>query len=236
MSIENPMKFCRSAVLGALVAVACAGKSEPAPATPAPESTSTPAESSAPEPEASESTEPTPEPEPAAEGPKEDNPGFANIRELSPDRQKQLPNGFYFVEGTVTRLPCDACSKDPACPPGQPCGHMKPCMYCNATVIIDDGTGRDISIDHKDRDNMPRYRLGEHVRIVLKKRGLLRLFVKKSKPCPPSECLETEPAKKLDRAPKGVEVRRDGERCYAPEKCPPKAKCKPDAEVRVRCP
>lgn len=186
----------------------------------------------APEPNANASEEPTSEP--PADGPGADNPGWTSIRELSPDRTQQLPNGFYFVDGTVTRLPCNACAKQ-VCALGARCEHTKPCTYCNATVLIEHD-GNDISIDHRDRDNVPRYRLGERVRIVLEKQGLLRWYVKKSKPCPPSECLETEPARRLGRAPKGVEVRSDGERCYARQTCPPNAKCDPDSEVRVRCP
>jgi hypothetical protein len=237
-SIANCMRLTRWTALGALFACACAGKTEsaPEPATPAPKAEPTAEASSTPAEEPSATTSAEPAPEPAAEGPKEESPGFASVRDLSPDKRKQLPDGFYFVDGIVTRLPCNACAKELACKPGKSCDHMKPCMYCNATVIIDDGTGHDVSIDHPDRNDIPRYHLGEHVRIVLQKKGLLRLVVRKSKPCPPSECLETEPAKKLKRAPKGVEVRRDGERCFAPEKCAPNAKCDPDAEVRVRCP
>lgn len=222
-------------ILGALLLAGCAGHSEPAPKPPSPAQSSepSPVESSTPKAEPSAKEEPAAEP--AAEGPKTDHPAWASIPELSPDRQKQLPDGFYFVDGVVTRLPCNACAKGPACKPGEQCEHTKPCSYCNATVIIE-YSGHDISIDHPDRDNVPKYRLNERVRIVLEKKGLLRWFVKKSKPCPPSECLETEPAKRLEKPAKGVEVRHDGERCFAPEKCAPDAKCDPDKEVRVRCP
>lgn len=223
---------CEWTILLALVVVSCGGAPRPAPATAAAEPKPTAGATPSPETDATESEEPPPEP--AAKGPEADNPGWTSIRDISPDRTQQLPDGFYFVDGTVTRLPCDACSK-PVCELGARCERTKPCSYCNATVLIEHDRN-DISIDHRDRDNMPRYRLGERVRIVLEKQGLLRWYVKKSKPCPPSECLETEPAKRLGRAPKGVEVRRDGERCYAPQACPPNAKCDPDGEVRVRCP
>jgi hypothetical protein len=210
-----------------LLAIACGGKSAPPPETAQPTSSE---ETPEPPPEDAPKSEDTEEeaPPPSEEGPKAEAPGMATVEELNPDKKKQLPDGFYFVEGVVTRLPCNACSKDPDCKPGQVCPHTKPCTYCNATVIIEAGGGHDIAIDHPDRDNLPRYKLNERVRIVLEKKGNLRLYVKKSKPCPVSECGDTEPAKKLGKAPSGVEVRKDGERCFAPNE--------KGAEVPVRCP
>lgn len=221
-----------------VIASACGGKSEPPPETPKPAATDEPEPppADAPKTDEKEGEEEKEEPEaPVAAGPKAEAPERTTVIELNPDKKKQLPDGFYFVEGVVTRLPCNACSKDADCKPGQVCPHTKPCTYCNATVIIENN-GHDVAIDHPDRDNIPPYKLGTTVRIVLEKKGNLRLYVKKGKPCPASECSDTDPSKKLGKAPSGVEVRRDGERCYAPKECGPKEKCKEGEEVRVRCP
>lgn len=230
----------RWTIAGLVLAVACGGKSEPPPETGKPATTE---ETPEPPPGDEPKTDPEEKPDtdketspPSEAGPKAEAPGMATVEELNPDKKKQLPDGFYFVEGVVTRLPCNACSKDADCKPGQVCPHTKPCTYCNATVIIESGGGHDIAIDHPDRDNLPRYKLNERVRIVLEKKGNLRLYVKKSKPCPPSECGDTEPAKKLGKAPAGVEVREDNGRCFAPKECGPKEKCEKGAEVPVRCP
>lgn len=224
------------------LASGCGGKSEPPPETAQPatadEPEATPAHTSSGDEKDGDKAgdEEEPESPPTGEpGPKADAPERTTVRELNPDKKKQLPDGFYFVEGVVTRLPCNACSKDADCKPGQVCPHTKPCTYCNATVIIEHD-GNDIAIDHPDRDNIPPYKLGTRVRIVLEKKGNFRLYVKKGKPCPASECTDTDPSKKLGKAPGGVEVRKDGERCFAPKECGPKEKCAEGEEVRVRCP
>jgi hypothetical protein len=213
--------------LAALVAVACGG-GEAAP--PAKTAEPTPTQEATPEPEpkkpddtmTGEATPPAEEPKEA--GPPADKPGRSTTRELGRDRGGP-PDGFYFVEGNVTRLPCNACAK-PDCKPGEKCPPLKNCSFCNATVIIEDG-GNDCAIDHPDRDNLPRYKLGERVRIVLERKKELLLYIKKSKPCPPSECSDTDPSKKLPKAPGGAEVRREDGKCFSGEG---------DEEKRVRCP
>jgi hypothetical protein len=174
-----------------LFAIACGGKSEPPPETAktATEETPEPPPPPVDEPKTDEEESGAAEketPPPAEEGPKADAPARTNVSELNPDKRKQLPDGFYCTEGVVTRLPCNACAKDTDCKPGQVCPRTKPCTYCNASVIIE-YDGHDIAIDHPDRDNLPRYKLNEKVRIVLEKKGNLRLYVKKKKTCPASE-------------------------------------------------
>lgn len=212
----------------ALVLVACGGGTpEPASETPAPpEATADEAPAPPEKPDEVMSGEPTTAPSetPKEAGPPADKPGWTNVRDLGKDRGAPA-DGFYFVDGTVTRLPCNACAK-PDCKPGDKCPPLKNCSFCNATVIIEDG-GNDVAIDHPDRDNLPRYRLGERVRIVLEKKGELRLYIKKSKPCRPSECADTDPPKKLPKAAQGAEIRRDGDRCFTTAD---------DKETRVRCP
>lgn len=220
----------------ALAAMACA-------APPSPPS-SAPPEPVAAAPAPAPLVEPAPAPSAAPEvlpgdagtdaapaGPTADNPGYSDVASLA---GPHLPDGHYFVDGDVGKpLPCKQCPKPPACKPGGNCPPFPDCASCSPTLVLEHA-GASISIELPG--GAPAFRLGERVRIVLEKRGGKLAFSRRSKPCPPSRCLETEPPIPLDSAAKGAAVRRDGERCYAKRGCPPNAKCDPDADTRVRCP
>lgn len=229
------MRSCWSAF--ALLALGCAAN-EPTVthAEPAPEPVAAPT-SGAPEidePDASpvvsvDAATPTAS---VSEGPKSDNPGWTDVQNAT---HEKMLDGFYFVDGSVVEVPCKACERPPACKPGGDCPKAKDCSFCEPVVRIEDG-GNSAGFEFEDRLTAPAFQKKQRVRIVFEKRGALRLFVRQSKPCPPSECLETDPPMKLDSAAKGKAVRRDDARCYAKQECAPNAKCNPDADTRVRCP
>jgi hypothetical protein len=201
----------------ALIALGCGAK-EPPVAHPEPSTASPP--TTIQEPPASvvamvdAGSEPAPDAAtaPRPEGPPADNPGFADVANVG---NEKLPDGFYFVDGRVTEVPCAACP--------------------DARLVIEDRS-QTATFDFEDRLALPKLRKGQRVRVVYEKRTSRRLFVRQSKPCPISECLETDPPMKLELAPRGAAVRRDGDRCYAVLGCAPNAKCDPDRESRVRCP
>lgn len=147
----------------------------------------------------------------------------------------RLVDGFYFVDGNVSEVPCKTCPPPPACKPGGNCPKAEACSFCEPRLQIEDAS-ESSAFEFADRLVVPKFQKQERVRIVFEKRGKRRAFVRQSKPCSPSECLETDPPMKLEAAGKGKAVRRDGARCYAKAECPPNAKCAPDRETRVRCP
>lgn len=226
----------------ALLLLSCAPEEPPAvPAAPPPArgeaaAPPTPAPAPEPQPDAAASPPPSASAAPSAEpappvGPAADNPGYADVASLS---GPHLPDGHYFVDGSVgTPLPCKPCPKPPACKPGGKCPPYPACADCSPSLVLEHA-GASISVALSDA--APPFRAGERVRIVLEKQKSTLLFGTRKKPCPPSRCLETEPPTLLEPAAKGKSVRRDGERCYARQGCPPNAKCDMAAESRVRCP
>lgn len=218
-----------------LIALGCGGN-EPAPVEPQP----APVASNAPPSDVVDASVEAPDaagvatlpPPKAPEGPKADNPGWVEVSDVN---HEKLADGFYFVDGNVLEVPCKACERPPTCKPGGNCPKTEDCSFCEPVLQLED-SGANAGFAFEDRLVVPKFQKKQRVRVVFERRGSARLFVRQSQPCSPSECLETDPPMKLERAGKGKAVRRDGARCYAKSECPPNAKCDPDRETRVRCP
>lgn len=171
----------------------------------------------------------------APPAPTADSPGVARVEDLA---GAALPDGFYAVDGTVAAMspPCGPCPSPPPCKRGgpRPCPPAPACGPCpNPWMLLEDG-GKQAQV--RFESSVVAVRVGERLRAVVRKRGPALFFARRALPCPPTECLETEPPIPLEPATPGQVVRRDGDRCFTPMRCAPNARCDPRAEVRVRCP
>jgi hypothetical protein len=167
-----------------------------------------------------------------------DMPAYTTLADLE---RAPAGEGLWFFDARFVAMQsnCGPCPPVPPCSPSprRPCPRAPNCAPCRPPELAVADGALTVKVVCAQIPSHPLLVPGNQIRLVVRRMIGGQLFLERvSEPCPPSECLETEPATPLELAPAGIEVRRAGERCYARTGCPPNAKCDPTRESRVRCP